>query len=223
MSLEPSNPSDEQEACDAVDAAIHGNSARLGELLEEYRPRLERMLSFRMDPRVRTRVDPADVLQETFSEVYERLTAWQADSDLGFFLWVRLQTGQKLHQVHRRHIDVDARDARLEVPIMLHAVPGASSFAIASALLDESNTPSRAAMQNEEGDRLREAIERMKEIDREVLVLRHFEMLTNKEVARVLELTEPGATLRYVRALTRLREMLEHLGIASVALKAKSD
>ena len=78
-------------------------------------------------------------------------------------------------------------------------------------------------MKNEERDRLHEAIEGMKAIDREVLALRHFEMLTNKEVARVLELTEPGATLRYVRAVTRLRSLLEELDIAPGSLKPENE
>lgn len=215
-SNQPDSPQDSEEvaARAAVEAAIGGDSTRVGALLETYRPRLERMLAFRMDLRLSGRVEPGDVLQEAFSEIYEHLADWQGKSDLGFFLWVRLQTGQKLNQVHRRHIDVEARDARLEVPLMLQTVPGASSFAIASALIDSSNTPSRVAMKNEAGNRLHLAIESMKEIDREVLVMRHFEMLTNKEVARVLELTEPGATLRYVRALARLRVLLEELDIA---------
>lgn len=202
----------------ALEAAVAGNTAGLGDLLESFRPRLERMVGFRLDSRLAGRVDPADVLQETFAEVVDRLPEYLARPGFDFFLWVRAQTGQKLLQLHRQHFGTEKRDARREVPLVLQGTPGASSFALASAILAQSGTPSRAAIDAEEGERLRRAIEEMKEIDREVLTLRHFEQLSNREIAQVLELTEPGASLRYVRALRRLRGILQALELSSDGL-----
>ena len=140
------------------------------------------------------------------------------ERDLDLFLWLRLETLQKVQQLHRLHLATDRRDAGREVPIAQQVAPGASSFAMASAILDASNTPSRAAMKEEAGRRLTAAIESMKEVDREVLALRHFEQLENREVAQILELTESGATLRYVRALKRLRSVLADLELTSEAV-----
>lgn len=198
-----------------VEAALRGETAALGELLEASRSRLERMVLFRLSEALRARVDPADVVQETFADVLGRLPAFQAKEGMSFFLWLRLETGKRLNAIHRSHLAAHARDARLEVPLMVQGVPGASSFALASAILDRAGTPSRVAMKEEQGQRLQAAIESMKEADREVLVLRNFEHLTNKEVAELLGLSEPAATLRYVRALTRLAGILEDLEIVS--------
>lgn len=205
---------------DVLEQAVQGRTTGLGDLLESYRPRLERMVGFRLDHRLRGRVDVNDVLQETFAEVVDRLPGYLAKPEFDFFLWVRSQTGQKLAQFHRQHLGTEMRDVGREVPLTLQLVPGASSFALASAILDSAETPSRIAMQNEEGQRLQRAIEEMKAIDREVLTLRHFEQLSNGEVAQLLELTEPGASLRYVRALRRLRDILAELELSSDAFRA---
>jgi RNA polymerase sigma-70 factor (ECF subfamily) len=201
----------------AVQAAVDGDGAELGLLLESFGPRLTRMVEFRMDERLRGRLDPQDVLQESFTEILERLDDFLSN-DMDLFLWVRLQTGQKLDQLHRKHLKATKRDARREVPLTIRGVPGASSFALASAILDGGATPSRVAMTREAGQRVLEAIEGMKPMDREVLALRHFEQLTNSEVAKVLELSEPAATLRYIRAIKRLRAVMIDLELTSEAL-----
>ena len=198
-----------------VRAALRGDSAGLGRLFERHRPRLERMVGFRLHSALRGRVDPADVVQESFADVLERLEAFLEKDGMDFFLWLRLETGKRLNAVHRQHLGAQARDVGREVPIVLGGMPGASSFALASALLDRGGSPSREVMKDEQGQRLRAAIDGMKEIDREVLVLRNFEQLSNSEVARVLDLSEPAATLRHVRALRRLQAILDDLEIVS--------
>lgn len=217
--MESSEP-ERHEVQAVLTAAVAGDNAGLGALLESYRPRLERMLAFRLDRRLRGRIDPADVLQEAYAEVLDRLADYLEKPDAEFFLWVRYLTAQKLLQHHRRHLRAGVRDARKEVPMRLQGIPGASSFALASAIL-HSDTPSRAAIDQEEGVRLQDALEGMKENDREILMLRHFEHLSNREAAQLLELTEPGASLRYMRALGRLREILDSLELSSDAYGKK--
>jgi RNA polymerase sigma-70 factor (ECF subfamily) len=51
----------------------------------------------------------------------------------------------------------------------------------------------------------------MSAIDREVLALRHFEQLSNAETAQVLGLSEAAASIRYIRALERLKPSLAGL------------
>jgi len=202
----------------ALDAAVAGDSGALGDLLETLRPRLERTVAFRLDRRLIGRLDAGDVLQEAFEEVLRRLPEYLERSELDFFVWVRLTTGQKLTELHRRHLGAAVRDAGREASLGLHGVAGASSVALAGAILDPGGTPSQAVATDERAERLRAAIEGMEEIDREVLCLRHFEQLTNREVAQVLGLTEPAATQRHTRALLRLRAILERLKVVSEAL-----
>lgn len=203
------SPEQEQQV---LAAAREGDRERLWELLQEYRERLLPMVNVRMHPRLRGRVDPSDVLQESLLEVSERLTEYLDGSDLPFFLWVRLLTGQKLMQFHRRHLDAKRRDVRRELRLAGSGAPAASSIVLADALLASGPSPSQVVSRDEELERLRRALEEMKESDREVLVLRHFEQLKNSEVAQLLEIQESTASQRYLRALERLRQVLDRFG-----------
>lgn len=215
MPLDPISVPSPAEESQAVRAARHGDMGRLGHLLEVYRPRLERMIAFRMDPLLRGRLDPGDVLQECYAEVIDRLADYPRDPEEGLFLWVRFLAHQRLKQLHRLHLDAGVRDARMEVPFDTSSATGASSFALASALLAVGGTPSHLAREDERRVRLHEALEGMKVIDREILMLRHFEHLSNGEAAKLLSLTDAGASLRYLRALGRLREVLVRVDLAS--------
>ena len=85
---------------------------QLGGLLEGYRARLRRMVSLRLDPRLRRRVDSSDVIQEAFVDVTRRLEEYRSTPKMPFYLWVRLLTAQKLMEFHRRHLGAQRRDVR---------------------------------------------------------------------------------------------------------------
>jgi RNA polymerase sigma-70 factor, ECF subfamily len=87
-------------------------------------------------------------------------------------------------------------------------LPEASSAALAAQLLGRDTRPSVAAVRAERQQRLQEALNAMNPLDREVLVLRHFEDLTNAEVARELGLQDSATSKRYIRALRKLKEIL---------------
>ena len=183
-----------------------GDREALAALFTRYRPRLRGMLQLRMDPRLRGRVDPSDILQETFLDASRRFDRYLEDERMPLFLWVRFLAAQKLLEAHRRHLGAQRRDARREV--RLQAGPEASSISIAQHLAGQFTSPSRAAARVEVRAKLEEALEAMDPIDREVLALRHFEELTNNEVALVLDLTKAGASQRYLRAIKRMRAVL---------------
>jgi RNA polymerase sigma-70 factor, ECF subfamily len=115
---------------------------------------------------------------------------------------------QKLGQVHRRELGTRARDARREISIDRGGGPGASSAVLAEELVGTLTGPSEAALRADRKRCLQEALERIRGEDREVLALRHFEQLTNSEIAHVLGITESAACRRYVRALQRLKTKL---------------
>jgi RNA polymerase sigma-70 factor (ECF subfamily) len=127
------------------------------------------------------------------------------------FLWLRFLALQRLQIAHRRHLGTRIRNAGREVSLNAEASPTASSAAIAAQLLGRDTHASDVAMRTERRLRLLEALEAIDPIDREVLVLRHFEQLTNGECARILGLRESAATKRYIRALKRLKQVLAGL------------
>jgi RNA polymerase sigma-70 factor (ECF subfamily) len=166
------------------------------------------MVQVRMDRRLQGRLNPSDVLQEAFLEVSKALAEYLRNPAIPFFLWLRMITGRKLHTLHRHHLGTHARDAGREVSLHQGALPQASSESLAAQLLGRFTSPSQAAVRAELQIRVQEALNSMDPLDREVLALRHFEQLTNSEIAQVLHISEGAASNRFVRALERLKNIL---------------
>ena len=200
---------DSRSDLDPVDAAQSGDEGVLAVLVERHRDRLERMVALRMDRRLQGRVDPADVVQEAYLAVRGKFPQYCADPRLPFFLWLRLEVGQKLVDVHRTHLRTRMRDAGQEVSLHHGALPQVTSLSLAEHLLGKLTTPSHAAMRAELKVRVQEALNSMDPNDREVLILRHFEDLSHAEAAQVLRIKPAAAVKRYVRALKRLRDVFQ--------------
>jgi len=188
-----------------------GDEQALAELFCGYRERLRRMIQFRMDRRLQGRADPSDVLQEAYIDAQKRVHHYVAKPEMPFYLWLRQVTMQRLIDTHRRHLTTRKRTAAQEVSIDAGDPSRASSGSMAWEIVAGNPSPSQAAMQAETLQMVEQALERMDPIDREVLALRHFEQLSNNEVAELLELAKAAASNRYVRALTRLRTILAEL------------
>jgi RNA polymerase sigma-70 factor (ECF subfamily) len=189
--------------------AAQGDQAAWGALLVRSRDRLRRMVALRLDRRLQGRVDPSDIIQEAYIDASARLAEYARQPDMPFFLWLRFLTGQRLLRVHRQHLGAEMRDVAREVSLYRGALPAATSAALAAQLLGRDTRPSEAAVRAERSIRLQEALNSMDPLDREVLALRHFEQMSNGEAARVLGLQESTAAKRYVRALKRLRLILD--------------
>ena len=186
-----------------------GDPAAAGEVFAAYRDRLKRMVKFRLDVRLQGRLDASDVLQEAFLDVQRKLPDF-AHQGMSVYLWLRLVTAERLRILHRHHLGTQMRDAGHEVALCAGAPP-ASTHSLANLLLGRLTSPIQAAIRAERQLRLQEALNGMDPLDREVLVLRHFEALSNSEVATVLGLTKTAASNRYIRALKRLKEILATL------------
>jgi RNA polymerase sigma-70 factor (ECF subfamily) len=193
---------------DQIQRAGRGDARCLDDLFARYRPRLKRTVRLRLDPRVQGRVDPSDVLAETYLETGRRLADYLRAPELPFFLWLRRLAGQKLELAHRRHLGDGAPGAGREVTLYRGALPAASPAALAAQLLGQSAAPDQAAARAGLRLRVQDALNRMDALDREVLALRHFEQLSNAEAALVLGLKESAACNRYLQALERLRVVL---------------
>lgn len=182
--------------------------AGLAELLSKYQSKLERIVAFRLDPTLRRRFDPADVLQEAYIEIARRLQEYLDGASVSFFVWVRQKTIQTLIDIQRGH-SRDKRDIHREQPLPGINYNQTTSLSIAKFLIDDVTSPSQAAARNEELFQLQSALDAMNEIDREVLAMRHFEHLSNLEVAQSLNITPTAASNRYVRAAAKLSEILK--------------
>ena len=208
--LEPTVMVDHEQDPGLTDLATGGEQA-LARLFSDCADRLTRMIQFRLDRRLWGRVDPSDVLQESYLEVSRRLADYLRDPAVPVFVWLRSMTLQVLVNVHRRHLGTKKRDASLEVSLHRGRGAMATSISLAAQLVADLTSPSQAAIREEMLHELHEAFESMDPIDREVLALRHFEDLSNNEVAEILGIQKAAASNRYVKALKRLKHILSKI------------
>jgi RNA polymerase sigma-70 factor (ECF subfamily) len=196
---------------DLLQRAKAGDAAALGELFAHYRDRLRKMVRLRFDRRVAGRLDPSDVLQEVYLDVARRFPEYAAEPVVPFYVWLRALTGQRLIDLHRQHLGAKMRDAGQEVSLYRGALPQASSASLAQQLLAGLTSPTQAAVLAEMQLQLQEALNSMDPMDREVVVLRHFEELNNIETAAVLGIEPSAASKRYLRAIRRLKAILDQV------------
>jgi RNA polymerase sigma-70 factor (ECF subfamily) len=194
---------------DLVARAAAGDRAAVVDLLQRYRSRLRRMVAMRLDPRLQGRVDASDVIQEGYLDAMRRLEEFVQNPAVPFYIWLRFLVGQRVQEHHRRHLLTPGRDVGREVSIYRGAMPSASTGALAARLLGKLTSPSQAAIRAERKIRLQEALNSMDPLDREILVLRHYEQMTNSDAAAALGLDKSATSKRYTRALGRLKEILE--------------
>lgn len=191
-----------------VERLRRGDPQALASLFSLHRERLKRIVQLRMDRRLQGRTDPSDIIQEVYIDAHQRVRHYLEKPQMPFFLWLREVTMQRLVDVHRRHLEAQMRDAKREVSIHRDEFSTVSSASMAEQLVGHLTSPSQRVAQAELIEYVEAALERMAPIDREVLALRHFEELTNNDIAQVLGITKAAASNRYVRALARLRTAL---------------
>ena len=194
---------------DLLQRAKAGDQQALAALFARYRDRLRKMVRLRLDRRVSGRIDASDVLQDAYLDVARRFHEYAAAPAVPFYVWLRALAGQRLVDLHRRHLGAQMRDAGQEISLCRGALPAASSASLAQQLLAGLTSPTQAAIRAEMQMRLQETLNSMDPIDREVVVLRHFEELTNVEAAEVLGIETSAASKRYIRAIRRLKAILD--------------
>jgi RNA polymerase sigma-70 factor (ECF subfamily) len=184
--------------------------ARAG-LLARHRGRLRKMVAWRLDRRLAARVDPSDVVQEVLAEASRKMDRYLRERPLPFFPWLRALAGEHLAALHRRHVRARGRSVLREEPGLLD-LPDESAAELAARLVTSSTSPTQRALRHELRQRVRQALERLPERDREVLVLRNLEQLSVADTAEVLGISAGAVKVRHLRALERLRALLEGNG-----------
>jgi RNA polymerase sigma-70 factor (ECF subfamily) len=185
-----------------------GDTKARDRLFARHRPFLRRFVALRADPRIRARLDPSDVVQEAQLEALRRLDDYLAQPTLGFRLWLRQLAYDRLLHLRRRHLTAQRRSVGREVHLAEK-----SSVQLARQLLSARPGPSTELLNQEFARRVREAVHQLPDADREMVLLRNFEGLSNQEAAQLLGLKPATASQRYGRALIRLREILLDRGL----------
>lgn len=180
----------------------------LEEMFEKFRPRLRALIEMRIDRRIRARLDPSDVIQEAFADAVRRYQSYRPEGGMSPYLWLRFLTLQQLLIAHRKHLSVKARTATLESPLDVIQAMSVEADSVVESLLGAGSSPSEKAVRNEELQQLAVSIEQMDSVDREILVLRHFEQLEFSEISTILDMSYDAVSSRYRRSLRKLGAVL---------------
>lgn len=190
-----------------LDEVASGDRAAFEELFARHERRLHRFVEMRLDRRLRARVDPSDVVQETQLQAFSKMDDYLARRPMPFRLWLQKTAYERLHKARRRHIRAARRSVQRELPL-----PDHSSRLLGEQLLNEAG-PSQRLSQQESVRLVGESIAELAEIDREILMMRSFEGLSFDEIAVILEIEPAAARKRFGRALLRLRKALNRRGL----------
>lgn len=189
--------------------AGEGDKRAVNELLERHRDAVRKLIRMRLDQRIQRRVDVSDVLQDVLAEANRRLQDYISNPGMSFHLWLRQIAKDRMIDAFRRHRGSAKRSVDRELSLTAPRGDDQSSIMLAQRLQDHELTPATAAAQKEMAQKVEQAIGKLGEADYEIVVMRHYEQLSNREVAEALNLTEPAASMRYLRAIKRLRSLME--------------
>jgi RNA polymerase sigma-70 factor (ECF subfamily) len=192
-----------------LEQARQGDDEAVSALIERHRNALRHLVRMRLDRKIQRRVDVSDVVQDVLIEANRRLQNYLENPVMPFHLWIRHIARDRIIDAHRRHRGSAKRSVDKEQPMVIPGGFDKSSIILAAQLVDREKTPAASTLEKELARRVEAAISQLDDIDAEVIVMRHYEQLTNQEIARTLDLTEPAASMRYLRAVRRLRDLMQ--------------
>jgi RNA polymerase sigma-70 factor, ECF subfamily len=206
--LPPAGPDDTDRLL--KDAAV-GDPVAIARLLERHRERLRRMIALRLDDRLAARVDASDVVQEALADAARKLAVYARDRPLPFYPWLHRLAAERLAVVHRRHRRSKARSvAREEADAF--AWPDSSARLMIDSLVASDTSPSYALLRDEQRQQVHAALQELAPIDREILMMHYLEELSFPEIAAILDIGEGAAKMRHLRALRRIRALMDSDG-----------
>lgn len=188
--------------------AENGDAEAVNRLLERHRDAVRRMIDLRMDRKIARRVDASDIVQDVLIEANRRLADYLKNPAMPFHLWLRHMAKDRLIDAHRRHRGAAKRSLDREQPLVAPGRLDQSTLNLVAELRDQGRTPASEAAWNELQLQFVAAVDDLDEQDREVVLMRHFEKLSNSEVAEALNLSSAAASMRYLRAVRRLKSIL---------------
>jgi RNA polymerase sigma-70 factor, ECF subfamily len=186
----------------------NGDASAVNQLMERHRDSLRRIVQLRLDQKIQRRIDVSDVVQDVLIEANRRLADYVASPQMPFHLWLRQIAQDRIIDAHRRHRGSAKRSVDRERGLAVPAADDRSTMDLAAQLCDRELTPAAAVAQAEMAQCVERAISLLPDQDCEIIIMRHYEQLSNQEVAQALSLTEPAASMRYLRAIRKLRELM---------------
>jgi RNA polymerase sigma-70 factor, ECF subfamily len=188
-----------------LERARNGDAEAMGLLFERYQPYLYLLAQRRLSPRIRTRVDPSDIVQQTLLEAQRDLTSFRGGAEEELLAWMRGILQHNVQQTVERHWQAKKRSVQQERSLNEPLDGGQELHKLLAA---EQSSPSQRAMRGEASVQLAWAICKLPEDQREAVRLRHLEGYSLKQLAETMGRSEVAVAGLIKRGLQGLREQL---------------
>jgi len=199
------------ETADLLAQIAAGDDQALGELLRTHEPFLQQVLAHRMDMRLLSRVDTSDVIQEAYLQATKRIEDFLDRRPMPFRIWLRKTTCETMLLLFRKHVGAQSRSVTREA-----SNNDRSSVILLEQLVADTTSPSGKILKKEIVRQVQQAVSLLADQDREILLLRTYEGLSNIEASYALEIGADSCRKRYTRALLRLRDKLADYGLSGI-------
>jgi RNA polymerase sigma-70 factor (ECF subfamily) len=195
---------DHDETINLLNGAKQGDPAAVEQLMDRHRDSLHRMIACRLNRGLAARVDASDIVQEALLTASQRLSDYLQNPRMPFHAWLRHLASDRLNDVYRRQL-ADKRNVAREQHM---ANDERSSLNPMAQIRDLELTPAAMLLRKEFAERFRAAVDQLPDDAKEMILMRHAEQLTNSQAAELLGLSQPAASMRYLRALRQLKSLL---------------
>ena len=185
-----------------------GDQTAWNALLQRHRSAVQRLIHMRLDNRIRQRVGVSDVVQDVMIEANRRIDRYLQNPGIDFHLWLRQIAKDRIIDAHRRHRTAAKRSVDREHRLVQEGGAKHSTMNLAGQIRDADLTPAARATRREMANRMEDALLELNELDRDIIIMRHYEQLSNDEVSQALNLQPAAASMRYLRALRKLKNQL---------------
>lgn len=188
--------------------AREGDSERMGRLLQLYRNYLRLLAESELDRKLRGRISPSDIVQETMLDAHRDFPKFRGSTEAQFVAWLRQILVHNLAEVISKHVLTEKRDVRRDISLAkLRASVQQSTIHLRDALVANVDSPSANAERRERAVLLADLMSELSEDHRDVLLLRNLRGMPFKDVAAEMDRSVAATKMLWMRAVKRLREL----------------
>lgn len=193
-----------------LDKAKNGSASDVGQLLSIYTQYLKTLANHQLDRRVRQRVSPSDLVQDTLLEAHRDFPNFRGTTIAELVSWLRRILIHNLIRASEHHLHTEKRDARREISLQhLAANLGSVDSPLEAALKSPVGSPSAYIRGQEQLTELERALSTLPNEQRQVVMLRHLDGLAFNDIAQRLGRSSGACRMLWLRAMDDLRERLQ--------------
>lgn len=193
-----------------LDEARRGHLDPLGELLELYRNYLTILATTQFNRRLRRRMNPSDLVQETMLAAHRDFGKFRGSTEREFLGWLRQILINSLHHAVETHLKAQKRDVRCEISIeQVSAALDRSVVNFANVLADSGPSPSTQMRKREHAVALADQLAKLRPQYRDVIVLRNLQGLSFDEIADRMDRKAGAVRMLWLRAIEKFKQVYE--------------